>query len=128
MEFSFGSLELNRTNPSHIGNSPIVQQNFKISQNGKIIPLEPLNKDIHAAEVNGASKSKFESYLLDAVNQVNGQQVEVSELQKKVITDPDSVDIHDVTTAMAKARMSLDLAQTVIERLVSGWNEISQNR
>ena len=44
------------------------------------------------------------------------------------MTDPDSVDIHDVTTAMAKAQMSLSLAQTVIDRLVTGWNELSTNR
>ena len=59
---------------------------------------------------------------------MNSQQLNVSALQEKVITDPDSVDIHDVTTAMAKAQMSLDLAQNVIDRLVKGWNDLSQNR
>ena len=48
--------------------------------------------------------------------------------KRQLITDPDSVDIHDVTTAMAKARMSMDLAKSVIDRLVSGWNEISTTR
>ena len=49
-------------------------------------------------------------------------------IQEKVVTDPDSVNIEEVTTAMAKAQMSLSLAQTVIDRLISGWNELSQNR
>jgi len=30
--------------------------------------------------------------------------------------------------AMAKAQMSLSLAQTVIERVVQGWNDISTTR
>ncbi len=59
---------------------------------------------------------------------MNAQPIHVSNLQKAVVTEPDSVDIHDVTTAMAKAKMSLELAQTVIDRLVGGWNELSQNR
>jgi flagellar hook-basal body complex protein FliE len=59
---------------------------------------------------------------------MNNQQLDVGRVQEKLITDPDSVDIHDVTTAMAKAQMSLSLAQTVIDRLVTGWNELSTNR
>jgi flagellar hook-basal body complex protein FliE len=43
-------------------------------------------------------------------------------------TEADSVDIHDVTTAMAEANMSLSLAQTVISRMVSSWNEITTTR
>ena len=65
---------------------------------------------------------------MEAVNSVNSQQLEVSNLQEKIITNPDDVDIHDVTIAMSKARMSLNLAQTVIDRLVSGWNEITTTR
>ena len=62
------------------------------------------------------------------MNTVNNQQLEVSNIQEKLITDPDSIDVHDVTIAMSKARMSLNLAQTVIDRLVSGWNEITTTR
>ena len=62
------------------------------------------------------------------MNTVNTQQADVSKIQEKLITDPDSVDIHDVTIAMSKARMSLNLAQNVIDRLVSGWNEITTTR
>ena len=79
---------------------------------------------------NGSEKKEgsFESFLLDAVNSVNSHQLEVGKVQEKLITDPDSVDVHDVTIAMGKAQMSLSLAQHVIERLLSGWNEIQMNR
>ena len=59
---------------------------------------------------------------------VNSQQLDVTAVQEKLITNPDEVDIHDVTIAMAKARQSLNLAQTVIDRLVTGWNEITTTR
>lgn len=110
MEFSIGSLELNRSNPAHIGTKPLSQA--------------------VSSYVDGSENKKgsFETFLMDAVNRMNSNQVDVAKIQEQVITDLDSVDIHDVATAMAKAQMSLNLAQTVIDRLVSGWTELSQNR
>ena len=105
----FGTLQMVRTNNQHFGNGKI----SNVSVN---------------SENQSVSKSKFQQYLMEAVTSVNNQQVEVSNIQEKLITDPDSVDIHDVTIAMSKARMSLNLAQTVIDRLVSGWNEITTTR
>lgn len=110
MEFSIGSLELNRSNPAHIGTKPLSQAVLSYVDGSE-------NK-----------KGSFETFLMDAVNRMNSNQVDVAKIQEQVITDPDSVDIHDVATAMAKAQMSLNLAQTVIDRLVSGWTELSQNR
>jgi flagellar hook-basal body complex protein FliE len=111
MNVNFGNLELNRTNSAHLGTSPL-----------------GVTKVGGQDEKSSAQKPSFESFLMDAVNEMNRQQMEVSAIQEKVITDPDSVDIHDVTVAMAKAQSSLNLAQTVIDRLVKGWNDLSQNR
>ena len=63
-----------------------------------------------------------------AVDYVNNKQMASAANVEKLIIDPDSVDIHDVTTAMAKAQMSLSLAQTVIDRLLTGWSEIQTTR
>lgn len=110
MDITIGSLELNRTNPAHLGTAPLLGSQ-------------------KAGESDGvAKKGTFETYLMEAVSNMNSQQVNVDKIQEQIITDPDSVDIHDVTIAMAKAQMSLNLAQTVIDRVISGWNELSQNR
>ncbi|MBQ3824658.1 MAG: flagellar hook-basal body complex protein FliE [Spirochaetaceae bacterium] len=109
----FGSLELTRTETAHIGTAPISGKNQKVDI---LIGAED------------ESKGKFQNYLLDAVKSLNEQQTNVAHIQEQVITDPDSGDIHDVTIAMAKAQMSLSLAQTVIERVVQGWNDISTTR
>ena len=65
---------------------------------------------------------------MEALNSVNGSQLEVNAVQEKLITNPDEVDIHDVTIAMSKARMSLNLAQNVIDRITTSWNEITTTR
>jgi len=103
----FGQLQMTRTNAAHQG----------------------VTRFENAAE-NGAAKTSksFQSYLIEAMDSMNQQQVNVDKLSERMITDPDSVDIHDVTIAMSKARMSLNLAQSVIDRLVTGWNEITTTR
>ncbi|MCH5294786.1 MAG: flagellar hook-basal body complex protein FliE [Treponema sp.] len=120
MTLSFGTLELQRNHPAHLGTQPLMQA------------VSPVTRESGAQEKSvlaaGKNRGMFETYLLEAVNGVNGQQMDVAALQERVVTDPDSVDIHDVTVAMAKARQSLDLAYNVINRLVSGWQELSQNR
>lgn len=115
-----GTLELNRTNPAHIGSAPLqdLSKANRLNADGNTLqPTEPQK-----------TRGAFESYLFEAVEAMNSQQTDVSKLQEQLITDPDSVDIHDVTTAMAKAQMSLSLAQTVIDRLTGAWQEISTTR
>ncbi len=110
---SVSQLQMTRTNPAHVGTAKL----------SSIIPGSEYN-----SVLNEKNTGSFESYLVNAVAGMNEQQLDVGRVQEKLITDPDSVDIHDVTTAMAKAQMSLSLAQTVIDRLVTGWNELSTNR
>lgn len=104
--------EMLRTDAAHVGTTPLT--------------------DLTARSTEGAQRTKkpgaFESYLLEAVSTVNAQQLDVDNLTKQYITDPDSVNVEDITTAMAKAQMSLSLAQTVIDRITTGWNELSTTR
>ncbi len=109
----FNSLQLNRTENSHTG---------------KIETALGLTQENSAKNGIAKTSASFGDYLLQAFQNMNNQQVEVTELQQKVITDPESVDLHDVTIAMAKARMSLNLANSVIDRIVSGWSEITTTR
>lgn len=109
----FNSLQLNRTETAHTG---------------KVETALGLTQENSAKNGIAKTSASFGDYLLQAFQNMNNQQVEVTELQQKVITDPESVDLHDVTIAMAKARMSLNLANSVIDRIVSGWSEITTTR
>ena len=114
-----GNLELTRTHAEHIGSAPIVSA-------GGITGANKLSGSSQGEEL-GKARS-FDSYLVEAVDYVNNKQMASAANVEKLIIDPDSVDIHDVTTAMAEANMSLSLAQTVISRMVSSWNEITTTR
>ena len=114
-----GNLELTRTHAAHIGSAPVV------SARG----MAGAGQLSGSSQGEGLGKTRsFDSYLAEAVDYVNNKQMVSAANVEKLIIDPDSVDIHDVTTAMAEANMSLSLAQTVISRMVSSWNEITTTR
>ena len=113
-----------------INEMPVLQmQGLENVKNTNPLPSSPHVNILSGAEENQRLKEKsFGEYLSEAFGAMNKQQTDVAALERQLITDPDSVDIHDVTTAMAKARMSMDLAKSVIDRVVSGWTEITTTR
>ncbi|MDR3138404.1 MAG: flagellar hook-basal body complex protein FliE [Treponema sp.] len=70
----------------------------------------------------------FEDAMLRALDKVSGDQQFVSNLERQAVTDPESVDIHDITIAQAKAAMSLNIARTVLNRVVQGWRDLINTR
>ena len=70
----------------------------------------------------------FEQTLLKAFDEMNAQQMEPARLAEEMIVNPDSVDVHDITIAMSRANLSLRLAQTVVERVVRGWSDLTSAR
>ena len=71
-----------------------------------------------------ASEGSFASLFLQALGQVNQQQLRAQDLSQALITDPESVDIHDVTVALAEANLSLSMAKAVIDRAIRAYREI----
>ena len=120
----FGTLQMARSDAAHYGSSKILSEIAGDTASKRI------DTGLENAAKDGLKKTSisFDNYLIDAVNKMNDQQMNVADIEQKLITEPESVDIHDVTVAMAKARMSLNLAKTVIDRLVQGWSEITTTR
>ncbi len=104
-------LQMIRSNTAHIGNGTIAG----VSQNTKV------NEGI-------SNKGTFDNFLIDAMTSMNDKQVEASSISEQVIIDPESVDVHDVTIAMAEANLSLTLANTVVSRITQAWTEITTTR
>ncbi len=108
------NFEMFRTDVNHIGSSPL---------------RDMTNVSGNKNSVSGKTeKSSFDNMFLSAMEYVNGMQNASDDMAQKLIIDPDSVDVHDVTTAMAEANLSLSMAQAVIDRLIKGWNEITTTR
>ncbi|WP_022930917.1 flagellar hook-basal body complex protein FliE [Treponema bryantii] len=125
----FNTFQLTRTHEAHYGQGKIQPLTQNAPGMSPIQKIQRAEKNTEAASIQPANQTKsFQSYLLDALESVNTQQLDVNKVQEKLITNPDDVNVADVTIAMAKARMSLNLAQTVIDRLVTGWNEITTTR
>lgn len=106
-------LQLVRSDPAHIGTGSLVS----LSGQGAT-----------QSQAGVANRTSFEDYLLDAVSYVNDKQQASTDISQQLIVAPDSVDVHDVTIAMAEANLSLSLAQNVINRLTQAWSEITTTR
>lgn len=74
------------------------------------------------------SEFSFEDMMLEALNGVNNDQMQSASLMEQMVTNPDSVDVHDVTIGMAKAEMSLNVTKAVIDRAVKAYQEITSLR
>ncbi len=88
--------------------------------------LAALGDAIGADQINGAGS--FQEAMLKALDEVNADQAQSTKMFEALIVDPDSVDAHDVTIAMAKANLSLNISRTVLNRIVSAWKDIINTR
>jgi flagellar hook-basal body complex protein FliE len=102
--------ELARTNPMHYTASGVAGI---------------LDGDGSADDSSGTS---FQDALLKAMDGVSASQNKGDNLLQKVVADPNSVDAQDVTIAMAEANMSLNLAKTILSRIVTAWKDVINTR
>ncbi|MBN2439853.1 MAG: flagellar hook-basal body complex protein FliE [Spirochaetales bacterium] len=96
---------------------------------GHLISLKTTNpKHISGAGFQGESKpgveKSFGDVLISAFNDVNDVQVKTTELNEQMITDPDSVNVHDVTIALAEANLALSITKGVVDRAIRAYKEI----
>jgi flagellar hook-basal body complex protein FliE len=71
---------------------------------------------------------KFGDVLMDQMNRVNDAQNKSLEITQRMVTDPESVEPHDVTIALAEANMSLSIAKGVMDRVVRAYRDITNTR
>jgi flagellar hook-basal body complex protein FliE len=101
-------IRLNRTDPRHLGSFSAARVASKTSA--------------------ASPEADFWQILASAFNQVNELQHNSMELGQQMITDPDSVDIHDVTIAMAEANLSLSMTKAIVDRALRAYREIISTR
>lgn len=77
---------------------------------------------------SGEAASSFENALLKALDGVSASQAKSDDILTKMVVDPDSVDVQDVTIAMAEANLSLNLAKTILSRIVTAWKDVINTR
>lgn len=82
------------------------------------------------AEENAAinPEQSFGDLFLKALDDVNTQQMEPYRLTEQMLVNPDSVDIHDITLASAKATLSLSMTKEFLSRVIQAYKEIINTR
>ena len=70
----------------------------------------------------------FGRLLAQAFGIVNDKQIDATQLGRQMITDPDSVNVHDITIAMAEANLSLSMTKAIVDRALRAYREIISTR
>ena len=116
---SLPDLTLKTTHPKHMSTKPedFMSLGNKITDTGKKIGADMVIRS-----------GTFEDAMLGALDKVSAYQQFASDLHQRAITDPDSVDVHDITIAQAEASMSLNITRNVLNRLVQSWRDVINTR
>jgi flagellar hook-basal body complex protein FliE len=72
----------------------------------------------------GGPEKAFGEMLLAALGNVNQSQLKGMDLAQAMITDPDSVDVHDVTIALAEANLAISMTKAIVDRALTAYREI----
>lgn len=72
------------------------------------------------------TKNSFKDVLTNMTTSFNNELEAPDKLLSDAINGNGNVDIHDVTTAMAKAEMTVTLATQVTSKIVAAYEKISQ--
>ena len=101
---------------------------------GHVIELQrtdPRHLPASAAAAPAAAatpEAGFGKLFFDALNNVNDLQHTTMDLTEMMLTDPDSVDIHDVTVAIAEANLALSMTKAIMDRAIRAYQEVINTR
>ena len=112
-------LNLKITHPVHMTSESVefLSEGSRITELGKRTGAEAVVRS-----------GTFSEAMLGALDKVSAYQQFASNLNQAAITDPDSVDVHDITIAQAEASLSLNITRNVLNRIVQGWRDIINTR
>jgi flagellar hook-basal body complex protein FliE len=78
--------------------------------------------------VEETPEAGFGKVLARAFGAVNDRQRVASQLERQMLTDPGSVNVHDITIAMAEANLSLSMTKAIVDRALRAYREIISTR
>jgi flagellar hook-basal body complex protein FliE len=84
--------------------------------------------DTPAASQNDDVSTSFGSMLSEAIGKTNNLQVESEGLTRKMIYQPESVDIHTVMIAQQKAEVAMTFTKAVRDEAIRAYRELMNLR
>jgi len=97
-------VRLARTNPAHLAGF------------GELAPA--------VSTPETAIEGRFGQLLAGALDGVNDSQLKAMDLSQRMITDPRSVNVEDVTIALADANLALSMTKAIVDRALAAYREI----
>jgi flagellar hook-basal body complex protein FliE len=94
--------------------------------NGTGSGIAAMGKTIGAG--GAMNDSLFGTTMLRALDKVSAYQNQASYIAEQAMLAPDSVNAEDVAMAEARASMSLNIARTLLNRVVQAWRDIINTR
>lgn len=91
-------------------------------------PIGSVGMPLSTQDINSVDKTEtnFKDVMSGLTNSLNQDMNAPEKLLKSVMAGDDSVDIHDVMTAMAKAEISVNVATQVTTKVIQAYEKISQ--
>lgn len=83
---------------------------------------------IKGGESNKVEGNSFAELLRNAFYDVNSIELRKDSMMNQFITEPDSIDVHELTNAMAKAELTLGFVRTVADKVIGAYRDISNLR
>jgi flagellar hook-basal body complex protein FliE len=77
---------------------------------------------------SGDFLAEFSKSIQGAIASTNNDQNVSEELNLQMAVKPDSVNVHDVMIAEQKAQLSLDFTKSVLQRVISAYQNITNLR
>jgi flagellar hook-basal body complex protein FliE len=84
--------------------------------------------DAEPAAAAGGVEGDFGQLLMKALGGVNDSQLTAMDLSQKAFTDPSSVNVEDVTIALANASLALSMTKSIVDRALAAYREIINTR
>ena len=111
-------VKLARTNPRHLGGI-----GEPAAASGAAFPADQAG-GTRSVGATGQAEQKFGDLLLGALGSVNDSQVNAMKLSQKMVVDPASVNVEDVTIALADANLALSMTKAIVDRALAAYREI----
>ena len=72
----------------------------------------------------GSEGTGFGMLLKQSLKGANETVLQSSAISQQILYDPESVDVHDVTIALAKANTAISLTKSVVDHALKAYREI----
>jgi flagellar hook-basal body complex protein FliE len=80
--------------------------------------------DGEPARKNAGIEGQFGQMLMGALGSVNDKQLNAMDMSQRMITDPSTVNVEDVTIALADANLAISMTKAIVDRALAAYREI----